>query len=186
MTQRRIYQNEYPYFITWRTRENYPLFEKTKFAELLSYIIFNAGRLKRFNVLAYQIMPDHVHLLTMNACVFENLIAGTETRDVRSGKMPPCPFPTRVSRPAVGGNPYTISDLMYTIKSFYYKQIRVKYGIKYSCLQPRFYTRIADTEKYLNTVIQYIKQNPIKAELSSKYHRLPYQHFDWKKINNLF
>ncbi|MBU0598405.1 transposase, partial [Patescibacteria group bacterium] len=158
MTQRRIYQNEYPYFITFRTQEGCPLFEETKHAKLLSKIIFRTGQMKRFGILSYQIMPDHVHILTMSA--------GRDTR-ARGGNNP---LPTRVSVPAVGGNQNTISDFIYTLKSYFYNQIRSQYNVDFPFWQKRYYTRIVNTDKYLYTVIKYIKQNPIEAELPDKYH----------------
>lgn len=63
MTQRRIYQYECPYFVTFRTREGFRLFEDDKMVGLLSREIFVSVNLKRFDILAYQIMPDHVHVL---------------------------------------------------------------------------------------------------------------------------
>ena len=66
MTQRRIYQSEYPYFVTFRTKDNYPLFDELKYTALMSEVIFNSCNIKYFDVLSYQIMPDHVHLLTQN------------------------------------------------------------------------------------------------------------------------
>jgi len=183
MTQRRIYQNEFPYFITFRTRENYPLFEDTKMTGLLANIIFNAGRLKRYDILAYQIMPDHVHLLV---CQTE-ATAGGDTRVRRSGGRRFRPHTSRVSVPAMGSKtPPTISDLMYTIKSYFIKQIRTNHDISYSIWHTRFYTRIVSTRKYLRTVIEYIKYNPIKAGLPDKYCRPPYRYFTKLKTNNLF
>jgi REP element-mobilizing transposase RayT len=79
MTQRRIYQNEFPYFVTFRTREGFALFEDAETAALLSGIMFNAGILKQYNILAYQIMPEHVHLLTQ--CI----ITDRTLERVRSG-----------------------------------------------------------------------------------------------------
>lgn len=75
---------------------------------------------------------------------------------------------------------------MHTIKSYYCDQIRKLYGVDYPIFQKRFYTRIVHDRKYLETVIEYIKHNPIKAELPSKYHQHPYQYFNWDKINELF
>jgi REP element-mobilizing transposase RayT len=208
MTQRRIYQEEYPYFVTFRTREGYALFEDEKMTELLSEIMFKAGRLKRYDILAYQIMPDHIHLLVnhfnTDADGTRNPIAGAETRDVGMYKRYPSSRRTRVSLPAVAStnshppamdNPNmpamtrsspTISDLMYTIKSYFIKQIRTDYDVPYSVWHTRFYARIANNRRYLRTIIEYIKHNPIKAELSEKYRKPPYQYFDYKKINNLF
>lgn len=188
MTQRRIYQEEYPYCVTFRTKKGLLFFENEEMATLLGTIMLNAGRMKWYDILAWQIMPDHIHVLVA--------IAGAETRDGWMDKRHPS-FPrTRVSLPAVASKTrytptmtqktYTISELMYTIKSYFIKQIREKYDIPYSVWHPRFYARIITTQRYLETVIHYIKNNPVKADLPKKYHKMPYQWFEWKKINNLF
>jgi len=177
MTQRRVYQNEYPYFVTFRTKEGYPLFEEVKYARLISRVILGTCKIKCYDVLSYQIMPDHVHILV--------------------NKINPQAQPAVAARPSkwhatagtaarVRGECFTVSDLMHGIKSFYCDQIRDQYGINYPIFQPRFYTRIITTRKYLRTVVQYIKHNPIKAALTHKYHRPPYQYFIWSLINRLF
>ena len=127
MTQRRMYLDEYPYFVTFRTRVDLRLFEDEEYAELLAKIMFNAGRLKQYDILAYQIMPTHVHLLVFHN---NNSTAPTERR-VRGIYKP---NPTRDSAPAVGNENYTISQFMYTVKSYFAKVLRVKYGIPYSIL----------------------------------------------------
>jgi REP element-mobilizing transposase RayT len=63
MTQRRIYQEEYPYFVTFRTLEGYPLFEDEKITGLFAHEIVVSAHIKQYDVLAWQIMPEHVHLL---------------------------------------------------------------------------------------------------------------------------
>ncbi|MFH1207185.1 MAG: transposase [Patescibacteria group bacterium] len=201
MTQRRIYQNECPYFVTFRTRVGFGLFEDEKMAELLSEIMFNAGRLKRFGILAYQIMPDHVHVLVQrmdgNAGAVWSPIAGADlpaarlrqagTRDSLTDERHSIALPPQVSAPAVTTKPtptkeYTISQFMYCIKSYFIKRIRVQYAIPFSIWHTRFYARIVSTHKYLETVIQYIKRNPVKTELPRKYSKIPYQYFNWRLI----
>ncbi|MBU0964009.1 transposase [Patescibacteria group bacterium] len=195
MTQRRIYQNEYPYFITWRTRESYPLFEDEKYAEILSEFIFNGGKLKQFDILAYQIMPDHVHILTFHRTLssdrtLEKVRWGDwndicEYKKRTNSKQPERTFSNvrsgKYMRSVPIKNQPTISDLMQSIKGNFSRRLHMG-----NIWQPRFYTRIVSTETYLNTVIDYVCQNPIKAELPEKYHHAPYQYFDWKKIYNLF
>jgi len=186
MTQRRIYQEEYPYFITFRTREGFLLFNNIRHVSLLSNIIFRAGAIKGFDILSYQIMPDHVHLLVWG------VIAGRDTRDGREEKD--LSTPTQISAPAVGSQTapavgshkqHNISQLMYTIKSYFVKELRDKYNILYPIWHKRFYARIVDTDKYLQYVVHYIKHNPIKAELPKKYRKFPYQYFNWGLINSL-
>jgi len=86
MTQRRIYQEEYPYFVTFRTWGDYPLFEDGKMAELLANEIVTSARIKRYDVLAWQIMPEHVHLLAYINFADRTLFRWDRTLEsVRSG-----------------------------------------------------------------------------------------------------
>jgi len=181
MTQRRIYQDEYPYFVTFRTREGYPLFERTKYVELLSKEILVSAQIKRFDVLSYQIMLDHVHILTCKRtlekvhlgddfdCVdipFERTTAAERTlSSVRSDEE----------------GKYTISDLIQSVKGNFSRKVNMG-----NIWQRRFYARIVDNRKYLEMVVHYIKQNPIKAELPPRYCKFPYQYIDWESINMLF
>jgi len=182
MTQRRIYQNEYPYFVTFRTRGSFVLFEDVEMARLLAGVVFNAGRLKRFDILAYQIMPDHMHMLV-------NKILKAQASLPALVRFNGCPHSNiQTSAPTEGcarGN-FNISQFVHTIKSYYCDQIRDQHDINYPVFQKRFYDRIVDNQKYLEAVIYYIENNPIKEKLPAKYHQSPYQYFDWNKINNLF
>jgi len=114
MTQRRIYQEEYPYFVTFRTKEGYPLFEKIKYAELLLKVIFKTSSMKKYDVLAYQIMPDHLHLL-----VYSQLRAHPAVGALVSKKHTTAGTAARVRR-----RYFNVSDLMHGIKSYYCDQMR--------------------------------------------------------------
>ena len=172
-TQRRIYQNEYPYFVTFRVREAYPLFEKTEYVVLLAKVIFKTSSIKKYDVLAYQIMTDHIHVLVYNKFRAHPAVGALRSKMGSAGR-------------AACARRFTISELMHGIKSYYCDTIRDQYNIAYPIFQKRFYARVVDNHKYLETVIQYIQQNPIKENLPQKYHQPPYQYFDWNKINNLF
>jgi len=174
MTQRRILQNEFPYFVTFRTQEGYPLFDKTKYAELLSKVIFKTSLIKRYDVLAYQIMPDHVHLLTYNKFRAHPAVGALRSKMGSAGTA------------ARARRILNISKLIHGIKSFYYSQISDQYDINFRFFQPRFYSRIVNSQEYLKNTIHYIKINLIKENLPSKYHLPPYQYFGWNKIDNLF
>lgn len=187
MSQRRIYQEEFPYFVTTKTKDGICFFNKTKYALLLSNIIFQACHLKKYILYAYCIMPDHLHLLVKQMISHLDTptapterCAGVEFEDFST------PNPARVSVPAVGDGQYNISQLMYTIKSYFIKEIREKYNINYSIWQPRFNTRVVDTEERLRNTIEYIKYNPVKAGLPKKYQAFPYQYFNRDKIFELF
>jgi len=179
MTQRRIYKNEFPYFITFRTREGLPLFDKTKYAVLLSDIMFNAGKLKQYDIVAYQIMLDHVHALVYQKNV-DNI-----HRAQASLPALLC-LDDRAPTEGCARRNVNISQLIHTIKSYFCDVIRDRCDINYPIFQKRFYARIVDTDKYLRTVIQYMINNPIKVELLEKYQKLPYQFVNEKKIRTLF
>ena len=175
MTQRRIYQNEYPYFVTFRTREGLALFEEAKYAELLAKIILNAGRLKRYDILSFQIMLDHVHMLVYKQCI-DSIGHNTDrtlekVRSVGRAKRIHHPERTLSRVRDQDKKECTISDLMQSIKG----NFSLHMG---NVWQRRFYTRIVDNDDYLRAVIEYIKQNPIRDGLPEKYHEMPYQCID--------
>lgn len=63
MTQRRIYQEEFPYFITTNTLKRQKIFENTHFAVELYDTILKLCRKLHCPVYAFDIMPDHLHIL---------------------------------------------------------------------------------------------------------------------------
>lgn len=157
------------------------MFVKREYAELVVQIIMTTGDVKRYDVLAWQIMPDHVHLLVF----YQNLRAhlsvgarpsvfnGSAGRDTRA-------------RGVDEKRSYTISEYMCSVKSYFVHQMRQQYGIEFPFFQKRFYPRIVDTDDYLRRVIEYIRHNPTKAGLSDRFQSLPYQYFDWSAIRRLF
>ncbi|MFH1366385.1 MAG: hypothetical protein ABIH38_00145 [Patescibacteria group bacterium] len=79
MTQRRIYQNEFPYFITTNIRERFWFFDNKEYTLLFYKIVIKACKKKDFILYAFGILADHVHLL-----VKKRDIAGRDTRAVNS------------------------------------------------------------------------------------------------------
>lgn len=179
MTQRRIYQDEYPYFVTFRTKESQPIFEDTEYAKAFSEIMFNAGQLKGWHILAYQIMPEHVHVLCSNSA---RRIHGDRTLErVRSedGKNGIPPERTFSNVRIYKSN--TISDLLKSMKGNFSRGLH-----EGNIWQPRFHTRIVNTREYLATITEYIQNNPVKDNLPKKYRKVPYQYVDWERIRDLF
>jgi len=187
MTQRRIYQCDSPYHITFNVLNREWIFEDEKKAELLHQIILNAGDLKNHTVYQFAIMPDHVHVLCKtnepDKQVPQN-IAGTEACSVLGwGKYPK--FTHRADLCVCDGGKTccgdcdgfkTISKFIHTIKSFFVTELRKTDGIEYKFFQTRFNFRIITDEDYLETVIHYISDNPIKADLPIKWQEYPYQY----------
>src|SRR3990167_5654572 len=62
-SQKRIYIPEGIYFVSTKTKDNFPYFRDMRLAELCADRIRVAQMIKPFNVLAYVIIPDHIHLL---------------------------------------------------------------------------------------------------------------------------
>jgi REP element-mobilizing transposase RayT len=88
MTQRRIYQEEYPYFITTNTLGRHNLFENTYFAAELYNTILKVCRKLHYPIYSFCIMPDHLHLLlgtTININISEVLqqIKSIYTKNLR-------------------------------------------------------------------------------------------------------
>ena len=66
------------------------MFEDVRFAKLLQEEMFTSARLKGFDILAYQIIPNHVHLLTGTRTLEEdgkNIVGG----DAPTSEVDPVP-----------------------------------------------------------------------------------------------
>lgn len=185
MTQRRIYQSEYPYSVTFRTCSGISHFERTECAALLSRIMFRTGERKGYDILAYQIMPDHVHLAVLqrpparlSAGALGSRLTGTMYPIASIPKHPSAATESR----ARGEN---ISQFMYTLKSYFVHRMRESFNVTDPIWQKRFYAKIINTTEYLEATIRYFKQNPIKKSLPNKYHQMPFQFFDLERIRTL-
>ncbi|MFZ6035880.1 MAG: transposase [Patescibacteria group bacterium] len=188
MTQRRIYQVEYPYFVTFRTREGFRVFEERARAALLVRIMRQTCRMKGYNLLGWQIMLDHVHILIHQLGTAPT--AGCGGRNDNIPRAHPAVgarlhHAKRCAGTAARARRFSISDLLHGIKSYYCKELRTHHNITFPFFQLRFYTRIVTTDEYFRTIIRYLIFNPIKAELPKSYRRIPYQYVDWKMVNRL-
>ncbi|MBI3597574.1 MAG: transposase [Nitrospirae bacterium] len=63
MTQRRIYQTEFPYFVTTAVRSRLPFFEDDHHATLLQAVILDRTAALHCDLFGYATLLDHVHLL---------------------------------------------------------------------------------------------------------------------------
>jgi len=167
MTQPRIYQCGLPYHITFNVLNREWIFEDEKKAELLHQIILSAGHLKNHTVYQFAIMPDHVHVL----CKTEDADPHHEDFSPRRLENLLCEkhnIPRNVGFPTRGAG---ISDFIKSIKGTFAKQVNM--GIVW---QPRFHDEIIQTDEQLETVVDYIAYNPIKADLPEKWQKYPYQY----------
>lgn len=62
-TVKRFYVENYAYFVTTSTYKKRPIFANKRKAEILSHVIYNFRNQKRYLLLSFVIMPDHLHLL---------------------------------------------------------------------------------------------------------------------------
>ncbi|MDZ7798618.1 MAG: transposase [Patescibacteria group bacterium] len=184
MTQRRIYQNIFPYFVTFNTKNNYPFFADTKKAKLLYKIVLISSKKKFFLPYIFSILNNHIHMLVKfipalaaAPALFETAAtAGRSEKNKRKIK----------NAATTSRSKYNISDLMHAVKSYYCYQLRNQYNIFYSPWHTRFNFRIINTPKRLRNTINYIKYNYKKHNLSKKYSKQPYQYINEDKINELF
>jgi REP element-mobilizing transposase RayT len=118
-------------------------------------------------------MPEHVHMLVQN---------GTRTLE-KVRWVGALPIISERTLSSVRDHPlrYTISDVVQSIKGNFSRRIHAG-----TIWQRRFNSRIVNTEDRLRNTVYYIKNNPIKAGLSDRYQKSPYQFFNWPAIRQLF
>ncbi|MFH0853020.1 MAG: transposase [bacterium] len=177
MTQRLIYQNEYPYFITAVTTYRQRVFENVEMAGRLNKIIFNACDLKKFDLLAFCILPDHLHLLVKPQRSLERLRCDNEwcSPPPQSSPSPQRTFSKVRCMPRCDDR--YISGLMQSIKGTFSRSIH-----QGRIWQPRYNFRIVDTpERYYNT-LRYIQFNYRKHGLPEKYGQPPYVYMNWQLL----
>ena len=62
-SQKRFYDKDHVYFITTVTEQRFPYFNEGLFCELFIENLRMCKKMKRFELYAFTIIPDHVHLL---------------------------------------------------------------------------------------------------------------------------
>jgi REP element-mobilizing transposase RayT len=62
-SQKRIYLNNYGYFVTTIAYKRFPYFRENIFCKLFTEELLLSQKLKTFELYGYIIMPDHIHLL---------------------------------------------------------------------------------------------------------------------------
>ncbi len=199
MTQRRIYQCAFPYFVTFNVLDRDWIFEDNQKAEMLHEIILNAGHLKNHLVYQFCIMPDHVHILCQTPYVSRGFTGdpsrglenphsgwGDQIRNITSNVGFPTrdatPNPTRDANCNCGHtHQHTISDFIKSIRGTFSRKIH-----EGQIWHPRFYDQVIEDEDRIRSTLDYITHNPTKAELPKKYHYYPYQYKDDDLVDQLF
>ena len=70
--------------------------------------------------------------------------------------------------------PYTLPQVMQTIKGFSSRQINALTGAKGALWQQSYFDRIIRDEAQLRTVVDYIEENPVKARLAVQIEEYPW------------
>lgn len=197
MTQRAIDGN-FIYFVTANVQNRRWFFVAPVRAATLGRVIQTSCQIKNFELLAYCILPNHVHILVRKLRPNERQKRAVTTQrtlgSMRCTGVSEAPvltfredglvylFPHRrlPSRRSLEKRP-TLSDLMHSIKSTYSQSLR--HG---KFWQHRFYFRILQDEDYLHHVVDYIRLNYTKMNLPELYSQTPYVLIDHDAINRPF
>jgi len=62
-SQKRFYELYYPVFITTNTNNRYPFFNENILCELFIETLFFCAKIKKYEISAFKINPDHLHLI---------------------------------------------------------------------------------------------------------------------------
>ncbi|USN53276.1 MAG: transposase [Candidatus Nomurabacteria bacterium] len=167
MTQRRIYQNTYPYHLTTVTKNRRWAFRDVKLAWKLHQAILGACFVKGYTALAFCILPDHIHLLVWKhipARVGEPTLGLDE---IQTQLL--FPEAQRAFSNVRDNNHDDISYLMKSIKGTFARSISSG-----PIWQPSFNSRIVDSDQRLYNTLQYIQYNYRKHKLPAHYGQAPY------------
>ena len=179
MTQRRIYQDECPYFITTNTHNREWFFADGKYALALYKIIIEACRIKHFDLLAFCILPEHLHLMAQKNAgadysrTLEKVRWDWDKQNYHFININPS-----AQRGLSSLRGFTISDLLQSIKGNFSRKIHIG-----NIWQSRFNSRFVNTEKRFENTLNYILYNYQKHNLPGKYSVYPYQYINNKLIN---
>ncbi len=196
MTQRAI-DGDYIYFVTANVQNRQWFFVTPEKTAQLGQTIQTCCRLKRFKLLAYCILPNHIHLLVRKLSAGEDLGGATtaqrtlESARCRRGerlietKLSEARFlfpHRRLSSRRCGPDTRdTLSDLMRSIKGTFSRTLP-----KGKFWQHRSNFRIIETEEYLSNVLNYIIHNYQKMALPAHYGQPPFVYVDQHAVDRLF
>lgn len=170
MSQRVIYQDALPYFITTVVHGRKAEFVREDRAKIMANIIRQGCEMKRFHLMGFAIIPDHVHFLVLKMRVHDENATARPFQPARSNpSMVARSNPTQPARLNSSEAVPNISNLVQCIKGFYSRQVH-----EGKFWQSRYYSRIIDTDEYLANVISYLQGNYLKHELDDKYSQWPY------------
>jgi len=171
MSQRRIFVDGAIYFVTSRTFDHYPLFKSDYYCRLFLTVLDSCRKKLKFELFAFAVMPDHVHLLirpnsrnSVSDTVrhikgrfarLVNLAAATEDEFLGCGNGGDnqCYTP-------FGGEEFILADEKHKPNAgeeFILAEGRI--------WQRSFYDRIIRCDRHLSNTINYIDNNAVRHRL---------------------
>lgn len=196
MTQRAI-DGDCIYFVTTNVSHGRWFFDEPTRAPKIGQAIQTCCQMKHFDLLAYCILPNHVHLLVRKLRVDETSGSSSLPRPHRTRGRVLCGggeieladipgeandiflFPhrrrprLRCPRSRPSPERFSLSQLMHSIKStFAHSLSQGRFWHR------RFHFRIIETEEYFANVIEYIRFNYRKMNLPERYGQPPFVFMD--------
>lgn len=191
MTQRAI-DGDYTYFVTANVQDRRWFFVMSEQAAVLGRTIQSCCKLKNFDLLAYCILPNHVHLLVRKTAP-TNERAQRVLEKTRCGSGERVLYQNNVGRPILRSSTpspqsglasprvrYTLSQLMQSIKGTYSWETTDE-----TIWHPRFNFRIVETEERFYNTVNYIIHNYTKMNLHERFGGSPFVFVDWMRIKEL-
>lgn len=161
-------------------------FVTPKRAAVIGQTVQTCCQMKNFDLLAYCILPNHIHILVRKSSLQKpsQRTRGRVRCGFWCGTENECPEDVflyahrrRPRRRCGHEHQYTLSNLMHSIKStFSHSLHRGKFW------QHRSNFRIVETEEYLSNAIEYIRFNYHKMNLHERYGKAPFVFIDWQAI----
>lgn len=172
------------YFITTLVEQRRWFFTNRQRAQRLAETIDTCCAIKGFDLIAYAILPNHVHLLVRK---LGRLESGRRLESRRPGdkELPEERFlfsrRRLSSRRRSGVHDYTLADLMQSIKGTYSRSLPPgRFWHRHS------YVRRVDSDEYLANLLDYICHNYQKMELPTWYGQRPFADIRQLAINCLY
>ena len=171
-SQKRIYLKNYIYFVITITHKRFPYFEEDIFCRLFIDDLLFCQELKKFELYAYTIMPNHVHLLIKlrgeyNISRVMQSIKKEFSRDINyiiAGDIPECRLQGKQYSFRYKKQFYTISLGKYR-QGFLQKYVQSPSQFPHFRWQSSFRDRIIRDEKDLYNHLRYIENNYLKHGL---------------------
>ena len=164
------------YFITFKTWEKLELTPSARQIVLDACLFFQR---KRYEIFVLVIMPDHVHML-IQPFPKEKLKELQPVETVQSGQAVSLSHKYKYKNKSKQKY-WPLSSIMHSIKSYSAKKIPKVMTHIGKVWQPERYDHIVRNDTELSNFWEYIRQNPVKAELSNTPEAYP---FFWQKTND--